>query len=195
MWVERAKSPRVTNAELLADHRWTQMNTDEMACVLGINVEFLSICVHLCLSVVILHMFSVVSASLQMAADEPRTGAPISVPSWRMLPASEPTLAASATTVISAPVQNGIAGELGGLTPCRSPVANCQLPITSCGVTAVLPSVSFARVFRRRFRMGRVLCQRHRCPSELFPIRLQWKAMNHRLSSFLYLEAQLWKLP
>ncbi len=33
-----------------------------------------------------------------------RTGAPISVPSWRKLPASEPTLAASATTVISAPV-------------------------------------------------------------------------------------------
>ena len=65
------------------------MNTDEMACGLGINAEFLNICVHPCLSVVILHMFSVVFASLQMAADEP----------------------------------NGIAGELGGLTPCRSPVA------------------------------------------------------------------------
>ena len=33
-----------------------------------------------------------------------RTGAPISVASWWMLPGSELTLAASATTVISAPV-------------------------------------------------------------------------------------------
>ena len=32
-----------------------------------------------------------------------RTGATITVPSWRMRPASEPTLATSATTVIAAP--------------------------------------------------------------------------------------------
>ncbi len=35
-----------------------------------------------------------------------RTGAAITVASWRMLPASEPTLAASATTVIAAPILN-----------------------------------------------------------------------------------------
>jgi len=33
-----------------------------------------------------------------------RTGASTNVPSWRMLPASEPTLAASATTAIAAPI-------------------------------------------------------------------------------------------
>ena len=41
---------------------------------------------------------------LQQAAASLGIGAAITVASWRMLPASEPTLAASATTVIAAPI-------------------------------------------------------------------------------------------
>ena len=51
-----------------------------------------------------------------------RTGAEITAASWRMLPASEPTLAASATTVIAAPIVSPLvlckradAQETGGL--------------------------------------------------------------------------------
>ncbi len=46
-----------------------------------------------------------------------RTGVPISVDSWWMLPASELTLAASATTVIAVPVLNG--SPLNDLSPTR----------------------------------------------------------------------------
>ncbi len=38
------------------------------------------------------------------ATEQLRIGAAITVASWRMLPASEPTLAASATTVTAAPI-------------------------------------------------------------------------------------------
>ena len=59
--------------------------------------------------------------------DGVRTGATITVPSWRMLPASEPTLAASATTVIAAPILSprtcNFRGRVRGLTPPDSPTS------------------------------------------------------------------------
>ncbi len=55
------------------------------------------------------------------------TGAAITVPSWRMLPASQPTLAASATTVIAAPILSprtcNFRGRVRGLTPPDSPTS------------------------------------------------------------------------
>ena len=55
------------------------------------------------------------------------TGAAITGPSWRMLPASQPTLAASATTVIAAPILSpwtcNFRGRVRGLTPPDSPTS------------------------------------------------------------------------